>query len=308
MLVSRRISKAILILLEGFTKTTETSTIDYNLLSLILQCLAHDIASPSNKSMKKSFRKLQKLFGEDKLSDIFQEHNAQLIDQFMKSRTGLLCPVPKVRNIAQKILTCVGWAGFLEQILANVEPLINYKPIQMLDKFEQLLNQEFETISHYDLMAYSDLSKGLVKMYDSSDEDLIKKALRLDSVNQIQEEEEKKEDLEPVAAEPVIQADLEKPIDLAAALKLKMKSKKTAKGSKKGKKGKSSSTAGKPASSAPVSSSQASTSAASSSSTVMRPKQIEEENEENLGKEEKNRRDRKQMLRFVDLMRTEKAT
>lgn len=121
-------------------------------------------------------------------------------------------------------------------------------------------------------MAYSDLSKGLVKMYDSSDEDLIKKALRLDSVNQIQEEEEKKEDLEPVAAEPVIQADLEKPIDLAAALKLKMKSKKTAKGSKKGKKGKSSSTAGKPASSAPVSSSQASTSAASSSSTVMRPK------------------------------------
>lgn len=71
MLVSRRISKAILILLEGFTKTTETSTIDYNLLSLILQCLAHDIASPSNKSMKKSFRKLQKLFGEEKLSDIF---------------------------------------------------------------------------------------------------------------------------------------------------------------------------------------------------------------------------------------------
>ena len=47
----------------------------------------------------------------------------------MKSREGLLCPMPKVRNIATNILTCVGWAGFLEQILANVEPLINYKPI-----------------------------------------------------------------------------------------------------------------------------------------------------------------------------------
>ena len=101
--------------------------------------------------------------------------------------------MPKVRNIATNILTCVGWAGFLEQILANVEPLINYKPIQMLDKFEQLLNQEFETISHYDLMAYADLTKGLLKMYDSSDEKITEKALRLDSVKQAEAEEEKKE-------------------------------------------------------------------------------------------------------------------
>lgn len=63
----------------------------------------------------------------------------------------------------------------------------------MLDKFEQLLNQEFETISHYDLMAYADLTKGLLKMYDSSDEKITEKALRLDSVKQAEAEEEKKE-------------------------------------------------------------------------------------------------------------------
>ena len=48
MLVSRRISKVILILLEGFTTLEK---IDYNLLSLILQSLSHEIASPNKKAL-----------------------------------------------------------------------------------------------------------------------------------------------------------------------------------------------------------------------------------------------------------------
>ena len=48
MLVSRRISKVILILLEGFTNL---ENIDYNLLSLILQSLSHEIASPTKKAL-----------------------------------------------------------------------------------------------------------------------------------------------------------------------------------------------------------------------------------------------------------------
>ena len=41
----------------------------------------------------------------------------------------------------------------------------------MLDKMEELLKSEFDRISHYDLMFYSEMSKDLIQIFDKKDEE-----------------------------------------------------------------------------------------------------------------------------------------
>ena len=62
-----------------------------------------------------------------------------------------------------------------------MEPIFNYKPIQMLDKMEGLLRSEFDRISHYDLMFYSEMSKDLLTIFKKKDEECQVKALRTPS-------------------------------------------------------------------------------------------------------------------------------
>lgn len=56
-------------------------------------------------------------------------------------------------------------------------PIFDYKPIQMLNKMEFLLHQEFDRISHYDLMFYSEMSKDLFKLFGKRDETSTRVAL-----------------------------------------------------------------------------------------------------------------------------------
>ena len=48
----------------------------------------------------------------------------------------------------------------------------------MLNKMEYLLKQEFDSMSHYDLMFYSEISKDLLKVFGTKDVATVKKALR----------------------------------------------------------------------------------------------------------------------------------
>lgn len=48
-------------------------------------------------------------------------------------------------------------------------PIFNYKPIEKLEKFEQMLVNEFEKISHYELLYYSEISKNLEGLFDGKD-------------------------------------------------------------------------------------------------------------------------------------------
>ena len=45
-------------------------------------------------------------------------------------------------------------------------PIFNYRPIEKLEKLEVLLEHEFERISHYELMYYSEISKNLFGVFD----------------------------------------------------------------------------------------------------------------------------------------------
>ena len=102
----------------------------------------------------------------------------------------------------------------------------------MLDKMEQLLQQDFAQISHYDLMFYSEMSKDLLRLFGPRDEISVKKALR--QPDEQPAEEEKKEEVK--GEEPVVGADLAKPLDFAAAMKARKASAKKAKDKKKAKK------------------------------------------------------------------------
>jgi hypothetical protein len=64
-----------------------------------------------------------------------------------------MSPNRTVSKVAVNVLTMLGWAGELETILIEISPVLDYKPIEMLEKLENLYLQEFDRISHYDLMA-----------------------------------------------------------------------------------------------------------------------------------------------------------
>ena len=48
-------------------------------------------------------------------------------------------------------------------------PIFNYRPIEKLEKLEELLESEFEKISHYELMYYAGISKDLFGVFDEKD-------------------------------------------------------------------------------------------------------------------------------------------
>lgn len=48
-------------------------------------------------------------------------------------------------------------------------PIFNYRPIEKLEKLEELLESEFEKISHYELMYYAEISKDLFGVFDEKD-------------------------------------------------------------------------------------------------------------------------------------------
>ena len=156
----------------------------------------------------------------------------------MKRRTGILSDNKTVRHIAKNVLILFSWAGQMETLLPEMVPIFDYKPIQMLNKMEGLLHQDFDRISHYDLMFYSEMSKDLLKLFASRDSVTERQALRQPDQNEA-EEEKKEEPAQP--EESKVKVDLEKPVDLAAALaargkkgKDKKKGKKAAKGKKDG--------------------------------------------------------------------------
>lgn len=208
--------------------------LSYDRFTLVLQCLCHPLACPDKRSLKQAFSMLQQIVTEEKLQEMLLGHSEQLIEQFLKRRTGILSDNSKVRHIAQNVLVFISWAGFLEKLLPQMVPIFEYKPIQMLNKMEFILKQEFDTISHYDLMFYSEMSKDLIRLFSTRDIVSEQRALRMPD-QAAEEEKGAPADVE----EPKVQADLAKPMDLAAALAAKRgKKSKDAKKAKKATKGK----------------------------------------------------------------------
>jgi len=62
-------------------------------------------------------------------------------------------------------LILVSWAGLLDELIPQMIPVFNYKPIETLDRLETLFRNEFDRISHYDLLFYSEMTKDMSQIY-----------------------------------------------------------------------------------------------------------------------------------------------
>ena len=164
--LSLRIRNTCLIIVEGLTK--QKKELDYDLFTLILQALLFEVTCTDVKDLKAIYAKLIAIFGHDTLCGLFTSHKTELIEQFLKRRTGILSPDIRVRKLAHNILICLCWSGSIEEVLVGMEPIFNYKPVQMLDKMESLLKSEFDKIPHYDLLFYSEMSKDLLRIFDKT--------------------------------------------------------------------------------------------------------------------------------------------
>ena len=278
--LQRRVVNCAKILLEQLVKTNVDIT--YDTFVLVLQVVSHPVASPDKRSLKSSFSFIEKALTQERVAQIFRDHAQRFIEQFLRRRTGVLNDNGKVRHLAKNILVLMAWAGELEKILEQMVPIFDYKPIQMLNKMEFLLEQEFDRISHYDLMFYSEMSKDLLKIFAKRDVSTERVALR--QPEQAAQEEEEQKQAVPVE-EPQVKADLDKPVDLAALLK-KAKKSKDAKKAKKASKA--------PSKPAP---------AAAASAPVQAEAAAPVET-----KEERNKQDRRQLLTYVERLRQIKAT
>ena len=293
--LSRRIYNCLQILVEELAKMSEAGQIEFNYdnFTLVLQAFSHPLCSPNHRSLKNSFKVLEKQITEEKLQSLFEQWIDQMIEQFLKRRTGILSDNSTVQHIAKNMLVYMSWAGKLEQVVKEMVPIFEYKPIQMLYKMEALFKQEFDTISHYDLLFYSEMTKDLLRMFASRDETSIKVALRLPDDQGAEAEESKSPGDAQKAEEPQVKAELAAPVDLAAALKARAKKGKDKK--KKKAKGKA------PAPAATSKPAAASAPAAQAKSADAPTAPVET-------KEERNKSDRKQLLFYVEKLRQIKAT
>lgn len=53
--------------------------------------------------------------------------------------------------------------------LGDLAKVLDYKPFEMLLKLENLFKDEFDRISHYDLMFYSEITKDLLTVFNKVD-------------------------------------------------------------------------------------------------------------------------------------------
>jgi len=153
-------------------------------------------------------------------------------------------------------------------------PIFDYKPIEMLDKVENLFTQEFERISHYDLMFYSEMTQNMLAHFKDKDESLRKEALdEAIATLEVKPEEESKQE---------IKADLDFDDDMLNSL-LTKKSKKGKKTTKEAPK-------------------KAAVTAPKTATKVAKPEPVE------MDRAERNKQDRAQILKFIGTLRATKVS
>lgn len=73
--------------------------------------------------------------------------------------------------------TFLAYYGGVELFMEKFVPILDYKPFELLQKLENLFTEEFDRISHYDLMFYSEICKDLQSVYSKVDSKLYQEEL-----------------------------------------------------------------------------------------------------------------------------------
>lgn len=100
-----------------------------------------------------------------------------MIQFSIRSRTGILSHDPTLRKMSINIGVCLAQQNLLVTLMPDLIKVLNYKPLEMTQKLEKIFKEEFEKISFYDLMMYSEVAKDLLHVFDDKDKELIKREL-----------------------------------------------------------------------------------------------------------------------------------
>ena len=131
-----------------------------------------------------------------------------------------------MKQTAINILSALGHYGYFEELSGYIEPLLEYKSLELISKTEAIIKEEFQRMSFFNTQYFADVSRDLKLLFRDADEKGKRLFLGLkDLEEKIEEKEEEKQ-------EPV---DAKKPKEVDTANFLKMMNKQAGK-AKKGKK------------------------------------------------------------------------
>lgn len=122
-------------------------------------------------------RNLEELFPEGKLSNYFASTQTELVDYAIRSRSGILSPDPVLRALAINIGVALSSQKLITAFLDDIATIMNYKPLELAQKLEKIFLEEYERISFYDLMMYSEVSKDLLLVFKDRDLAVVKREL-----------------------------------------------------------------------------------------------------------------------------------
>ena len=59
--------------------------------------------------------------------------------------------------------------NLIASLMPDIIKVLNYRPLEMAHKLEKIFREEFDRISFYDLMMYSEVSKDLLNVFSERD-------------------------------------------------------------------------------------------------------------------------------------------
>ena len=117
------------------------------------------------------------MYPNGKLQSYFETSQAALVDYAIKSRSGILSHDLTLRGMAINIGVALSSQKLITTFIDDIATIMNYKPLEMAQKLEKIFTEEFERISFYDLMMYSEVSKDLLNVFKDRDQVIIKREL-----------------------------------------------------------------------------------------------------------------------------------
>jgi hypothetical protein len=111
------------------------------------------------------------------LQEHFEQTHQELIQFAIRSRTGVLSHDATLRAMAVNIGVTLANQNLIGALMPDITKILNYKPLEMTQKLEKIFREEFDRISFYDLMMYSEVSKDLLNVFNERDSEIIKKEL-----------------------------------------------------------------------------------------------------------------------------------
>ena len=92
-----------------------------------------------------------------------------MIEYAVLDRTGILSPNETLRQLSTNIIVLLSMYGKLELFIKYLASIMNYKPLELATKLGLVFEKEFDRISYYDLMFYSEMTKDLLTVFSEKD-------------------------------------------------------------------------------------------------------------------------------------------